>query len=108
VKLSSFEARLNQARCRAGGFGRDLRQVRELWGQSRQEFGVMMGQGLLGELVVERWELGLEPAPQFVRLWVSRQLNYFDLQRRARFQCMKLKLNPNKGSHENQSNGPGL
>lgn len=78
------QARVNRARSRSAALGYDIRCVRLLWRQNAQEFGEMMGLGLLSAVTVERWELGLEAPPQFVQAWVFRQRQYFTLLKRLR------------------------
>lgn len=77
-------ARLDQARARSAALGYDIRAIRLLWRQTPQEFGVMMGFGLLSTVTVERWELGLERPPNYVQSWVFRQREYFKLVKRLR------------------------
>lgn len=62
------------ARSVAGRIGYDIRKVRTDWLQTQQEFGYMMGQGLLGGVMVDRWEMGVEQPPGFVLSWVDCQL----------------------------------
>lgn len=84
ITYLSTAARLNQARARSAALGFDIRGVRRLWHQSPQEFGVMLGFGLLSAVTVERWELGLEVPPEYVQVWVLRQREYFKLVKRLR------------------------
>lgn len=58
-----------------------MRRVREDWNQTPQEFGYMLGQGLLSAVLVERWELGMECPPDFVMAWVNSQ---YQLMRRRK------------------------
>lgn len=69
-----YEHVVNVARSGAGRIGYDIRRVRQDWYQTQQEFGYMMGQGLLGGVMVGRWEMGLELPPGFVLMWVDSQL----------------------------------
>ncbi len=93
----STEARLNAARSRSAALGHDIRAVRTAWRQTAQEFGVMLGFGLLSEVTVQRWELGLEAPPGYVQMWVLRQREYFTLLKRLR---MRMRVR----AHENQLN----
>lgn len=79
----STASRLNHARARSAAIGHDIRTVRHAWGLNWRDFGVMMGSGLLSEVTVQRWELGLEKPPPFVETWVIGQRNGHAFRRRV-------------------------
>ncbi len=84
ARFKTFKHRTDIAKARAGGIGYDMQIVRRRWNQTRFEFGVMMGMGVLGELTVERWEMGIEKPPDYVRLWVLRQMDRFKYEQRLK------------------------
>lgn len=69
-----FHLRLRQVMNQAGSLGRDLRAVRQGWGLSDYEFGMLMGQTEHPQEWVRRVELGLLKPKCFVKDWVQRQL----------------------------------
>lgn len=68
-----YEHRVFQASVRSKGVGYVVREVRGVWCQSQFEFGIMLGQGLLSAIVVDRWERGLESVPRWLWMWIIEQ-----------------------------------
>lgn len=91
--------KVNHAKCQASNIGYEVRWARELWRQTRQEFGIMFGLGLLGEVTVERWEMGIENPPEWVLTWVARE------RMGVRIAAAVKRYGENNA---NQSNGGGL
>lgn len=70
--LLGFAHRVHQAQARSSNQGYIIRTARLAWNQTQMEFGYMMGQGLLSEVIVQRWEIGIEDPPGFVLGWSER------------------------------------